>query len=84
MERDERHRLTGYTPVDAIEVAERAEAVNKAVESLPPRLGEIAKLLMHHSQAEVARILGVSETAIDRARKQIATHFIEIGIENFF
>lgn len=84
VDHDVRHRMTGYTPLDEVAAAERAEAVGKAIERLPLRLREIAVLLMHHSQADVARILGVSETSIDRARKQIFQHFMEIGSENLF
>lgn len=84
VDHDVRHRMTGYTPADEVAAAERAEAVGKAVERLPLRLREIAVLLMHHSQADAARILGVSETSIDRARKQIFRHFMEIGPENLF
>lgn len=84
VDQDFRHRMTGYTPVDDLVTAERTEAVGKALERLPLRLRQIAELLMYHSQAQVARMRGVSETSIDRARRQIAQHFIKIGVENLF
>lgn len=81
---DHRHHMIGYTRPDPIQQRERAEAVAAAMDRLPQRLRDIAHLLMHHSQADTARILGVSQTSIDRARKQIAQHFVAIGPENLF
>lgn len=77
---DFRHRMRGYAPVDEVERRERAEVVQGAVSALPERLRDIAVLLMAHSQADTARVLGVSETSIDRARKQIREHFIRAGL----
>ena len=56
--------------------------MQKAVRELPERLHKIAVLLMSHTQAEAARELGVSETTIHRARKQIREHFEEAGIQD--
>jgi len=84
IDRDVRHHMIGYVPVDAAAVAERIEAVGKAIESLSEQYAEVARLLMNHSQAEVASILGVSKAAIERARRQIYKHFAQIGIENLF
>ena len=77
---DFRHRMTGYARADDVERRERAEVVQGAVAALPERLRDIAVLLMAHSQADTARVLGVSETSIDRARKQIREHFIRAGL----
>ena len=84
IDHDVRHRMTGYTPTDDRAAAERAEAVSKAIERLPTHLREIALVLMHHSQREAAAILGVSETLIHRARKEILQVFTRIGRENLF
>jgi RNA polymerase sigma factor (sigma-70 family) len=77
---DQRHRMTGHRPADGVEKAEVAEVVQLAVGKLPDRLHKIAVLLMSHTQAEAARELGVSETTIHRARKQIREHFKEAGV----
>ena len=79
---DQRHRMTGYRPDDSADQSEVAEVVQKAVRDLPERLHKIAVLLMSHTQAEAARELGVSETTIHRARKQIREHFEEAGIQD--
>lgn len=80
---DQRHRMTGHRPVDEVEKAEVAEVVQLALGKLPDRLHKIAVLLMTHTQAEAARELGVSETTIHRARKQIREHFEESGVQDF-
>jgi RNA polymerase sigma factor (sigma-70 family) len=77
---DQRHRMTGHLPTDEVEKAEVAEVLQQAVGKLPDRLHKIAVLLMSHTQAEAARALGVSETTIHRARKQIREHFEEDGV----
>lgn len=83
-DRDLRLRLSGHTPIDPRTYAERAQAVGRAIQRLPARLRPIAEALKHHTQAEAARLLGVSETAINRARHQIRERFTRIGRANLF
>lgn len=64
----------GYSPDD------RRMDVAQAIACMPAHLQRICQLLMVYPAAEVARTLGVSAVAIDRAKKKIRGYFEDAGL----
>jgi RNA polymerase sigma factor (sigma-70 family) len=60
------------------------EDVQTALEDLPEQTAHIARLLMEQGPAEAARHLGISRSTVERARKRIAEHLHELGIDEEF
>ena len=76
-------RRTGRSPADgSVEQRERANAVRRALASLPPELQGICVLLADGTEAGITRELGISRRQVRNAVECIRRRFETAGLAN--
>lgn len=73
-------RRNGSDPLSDAEEFELVEGVASAMDSLPPELQAICKLLLTQNKAEVKRKLNMSRRSFDAAINEIRDRFTEAGL----